>query len=75
LRGKVIDTLYDEYKDEKKNAACFLVNGATQKVTVNFKEIFNLLPANLQQPAQEEPFVFFPKLGNKLYIFNARQSA
>lgn len=75
LREKVIDDLYDQYKAEKKNKACFLVNGATQKVTVDFQEIFTLLPPGLQQPAQDQPFVFFPKLGNKLYIVNARQTA
>lgn len=75
LRRKVVTALYDEYRDEKKNAACFLVNGATQKITVDFQDIFNLLPADLQQPAREAPFVFLPKVGKNLYIVNARQTA
>ncbi|WP_413173458.1 hypothetical protein [Anabaena azotica] len=75
LRKKVLDSLYNQYRNGKKNATCFLVNGATQKITVNFQDIFTLLPPDLQQPARENPFVLFPKLGKNLYIVNARQSA
>ncbi|WP_016952750.1 hypothetical protein [Anabaena sp. PCC 7108] len=75
LRRKVLDALYDQYKDGNKNETCFLVNGATEKITVNFQDIFTLLPPNLQQPARETPFIFYPKFGKNLYILNARQSA
>lgn len=68
FRKKVLDSLYDKYKDGKKNITCFLVNGATQKITVNFQDIFSFLPPDLQQPAWETPFVLFPKLGKNLYL-------
>jgi hypothetical protein len=40
LRKKVLDSLYDQYKNGKKNPTCVLVNGATQKITVNLQDIF-----------------------------------
>jgi hypothetical protein len=72
LRKKSLDTLYDAYSSGQ-NPDCFLVTGETKRVTVDFEEIFNLLPPDLQQPAKETPFVFFPKDPNGfLYVVNAR---
>ncbi len=59
-----------------------LISKTSQKITVNFQDIFTFLPPDLQQPAWEtpfvlfpKPFVLFPKLGKNLYIVNARESA
>jgi hypothetical protein len=54
------------------NAQGVVVNGKTQKVTVDFTDIFNLLPQNLQQPAKNSPFVYSPK-GDSIYLVNARK--
>lgn len=54
------------------NAKGIVVNGKTQKVTVDFTKIFNLLPPRFQQAAREEPFVYFPK-GDAIYLVNARK--
>jgi hypothetical protein len=54
------------------NASGVIVNGKTQKVTVDFTDIFNLLPKNLQQPAKNSPFVYSPK-GDSIYLVNARK--
>jgi hypothetical protein len=56
----------------KPNAQGVIVNGKTQKVTVDFTDIFNLLPQNLQQPAQNSPFVYSPK-SDSIYLVNARK--
>ena len=54
------------------NAQGVIVNGKTQKVTVDFTDIFNLLPQKLQQPAKNSPFVYSPK-GDSIYLVNARK--
>ena len=54
------------------NAQGVIVNGKTQKVTVDFTDIFNLLPQNLQLPAKNPPFVYSPK-GDSIYLVNARK--
>lgn len=54
------------------NAQGVIVNGKTQKVTVDFTDIFNLLPQNLQQPAKNSPFVYSPK-SDSIYLVNARK--
>lgn len=75
LRKKLLDALYDQYSSGNKNPSCFLVNGTTKKITVDFQDIYTLLPPQLQQPAKERPLVFLPKSGNEfLYVVNARQS-
>ncbi|MEH2259524.1 hypothetical protein [Nostoc sp.] len=75
LRKKVLDALYDQYSSGSKNPSCFLVNGTTKKITVDFQEIYTLLPPQLQQPAREKPLVFLPKNENEfLYVVNARES-
>ena len=56
----------------KPNAQGVIINGKTQKVTVDFTDIFNLLPQNLQQPAKNLPFVYSPK-SDSIYLVNARK--
>ena len=74
LREKVLDALYDRYTQGNKESGCFLVNGATKKITVDLKDIYGLLPPDLQQPARQEPFVFTPKGSDFLYVVNARKT-
>ncbi len=75
LRKKVLDTLYDKYTSQGNFRSCFLVNGTTKKITVDFQHIYTLLPPKLQQSAREKPLVFLPKNENEfLYVVNARQS-
>ncbi|MEH2289802.1 hypothetical protein [Nostoc sp.] len=75
LRKKVLDALYDQYSSGSKNPSCFLVNGTTKKITVDFQNIYTLLPPQLQQPAREKALVFLPKNENEfLYVVNARES-
>ncbi len=77
LRQKVLDALYDQYSTGSNNPSCFLVNGTTQKITVDFQDpdIYPLLPPQLQSPGKNKPLVFLPKSGNEfLYVVNARQS-
>ena len=75
LRKKVLDALYDQYSSGSNNPSCFLVNGTTKKITVDFQNIYTLLPSQLQQPAREKPLVFLPKNENEfLYVVNARES-
>jgi hypothetical protein len=59
---------------KKKNPKCFLVSGATEKVTTDFTKIFSLLPPALQSPAHDRPFEFSPKVGNSIYLANARKT-
>lgn len=56
----------------RPNTQGIVVNGKTQKVTVDFTKVFNLLPPRFQQAAREEPFVYFPK-GDAIYLVNARK--
>jgi hypothetical protein len=73
LRKKVLDNFYDQYSPDK-NTSCFVITGETKKVSIDFKEIFNLLPTDLQQPARQKPFVFTPKATDAfLYVVNARK--
>jgi len=66
---------YDQVTGKKKtNPACFLVSGATEQVTNDFRQIFNLLPPALQQPARQAPFQYFPRTGNFIYLVNARKT-
>ncbi|MGM3305053.1 hypothetical protein ACSQ6I_03550 [Anabaena sp. WFMT] len=66
---------YDQATGKKKtNSACFLVSGATEKVTTDFKQIYTLLPPALQQPARQAPFEFSPRVGNFIYLANARKT-
>lgn len=69
------ELFYDSTTGKKKtNKDCFLVSGATEKVRVNFQSIFDLLPPRLQQPARQEPFEYFPKYPNFIYLVNARKT-
>lgn len=66
---------YDQATGKKKtNSACFLVSGATEKVTTDFQQIFPLLPRQLRQPARQAPFQYFPRTGNFIYLVNARKT-
>ncbi|UUO16967.1 hypothetical protein [Dolichospermum heterosporum] len=66
---------YDQDTGKKKtNSACFLVSGATEKVTTDFSRIFSLLPPQLQQPARQSPFEFSPRVGEFIYLVNARKT-
>jgi hypothetical protein len=66
---------YDQVTGKKKtNPACFLVSGATEQVTNDFRQIFPLLPRQLQQPARQAPFQYFPRTGNLIYLVNARKT-
>ncbi len=73
FRKNVIDDLYVAYSEHSKERACFAVDGATKKITLDLKDIYNLLPERLQQPARQHPFVFYPK-DDFLYVVNARSS-
>ncbi|MEH1772481.1 hypothetical protein [Nostoc sp.] len=76
LRRKVLDALYDQYSSGSNNPSCFLVNGTTKKITVDFQDpdIYPLLPPDLVQPGKDKPLVFLPKSGKEfLYVVNARQ--
>lgn len=66
---------YDQATGKKKtNKDCFLVSGATEKVTIDFQKIFPLMPPNLQQPARNGAFEYGPLTGNFIYLVNARKS-
>jgi len=66
---------YDSATGKKKtNSACFLVSGATQKVTADFSQVFSLLPYKLHQPARQSPFEFAPRDGQFIYLVNARKT-
>lgn len=66
---------YDSATGKKKtNSACFLVSGATQKVTADFSQVFHLLPPKLDRPAQQSPFEFAPRFGEFIYLVNARKT-
>lgn len=69
----VVDNLYAAYSEHSRDRACFGVDGATRQISVDFKDIYELLPPRLQQPAKLRPFVFYPK-GDFLYVVNARSS-
>ncbi|MBD2151696.1 hypothetical protein H6F44_16435 [Pseudanabaena sp. FACHB-1277] len=65
---------YDQTTGKKKtDSNCFLVSGATEKVTTDFKKIFTLLPPKLQQPARQQPFEFEPRVGDSIFLVNARK--
>lgn len=66
---------YDQVTGKKKtNSACFLVSGATERVTTDFQKIFSLLPPALQQYARQAPFEYSPRFGNFIYLANARKT-
>lgn len=54
---------------------CVFVNGVTKKVTVDFRDIFYLLPSrtsSLQQITREYPLVYLPKT-DSIYLVNSRK--
>ena len=59
---------------KKTNKDCFLVSGATEKVTIDFQKISALIPSTLQKPAKNGPFEYNPLAGNFIYLVNARKS-
>jgi len=66
---------YDPATGKKKtNKDCFLVSGATEGVIVDFQKIFPLLPPSLQQSARQAPFQYVPRVGNFIYLVNARKT-
>lgn len=67
---------YDQDTGKKKtNPDCFLVSGATQKVTMGFSKVFSLLPPKLQQDARQSPFQFTPRSDRDfMYLVNARKT-
>jgi hypothetical protein len=70
--GKIF---YDKNGKKKLDPNCFIVSGATEKVTVDYRDIFFLLPPRLQQPARQAPFVFAPKPTSQfIYLVNARKN-
>ncbi len=75
--------VFYENGKKKANPNCFLVSGATEKITVDFREISDLLPPQLQQlarkPSEQDrfpqpPFEFRPRVGQFIYLVNARKS-
>jgi hypothetical protein len=69
------ELFYDKDTGKKKtNSDCFLVSGATEKVTTDFSQIFSLLPPKLQGPARQAPFEFSPRVGEFIYLVNARKT-
>jgi hypothetical protein len=52
---------------------CCSINGLTKKATVNFEDIYYLLPNDLQQPARQQPFIYSPE-GDFIYLVNARKT-
>lgn len=59
---------------KKTNKDCFLVTGATEKIKANFQKVSTLLPPALQQPARQEPLEYVPRVGNFIYLVNARKN-
>ncbi|WP_215618306.1 hypothetical protein [Leptothoe kymatousa] len=56
----------------RPDARGIVVDGATQKVTVDFSDVSSLLPRQFQQAAKNSPFVYSPK-GRSIYLANARK--
>lgn len=57
----------------RPNSAGIIVNGKTQKVTVNFAEVAEFLQPRFQGPAKNAPFVYSPKSGSDaIYLVNGR---
>ncbi|MCX5965343.1 MAG: hypothetical protein NT070_20120 [Cyanobacteria bacterium] len=66
---------YDQTTGKKKtNSNCFLVSGATGNVKTDFTKIWNSLPRNLHQPARQRPFEFTPRVGDSIFLINARKN-
>ncbi len=57
----------------KPSSTGIIVDGRTKNVSVDFTNIWPLLPQELQQPAQDGPFTYSPSVGNDIYIVNARK--
>lgn len=58
------------------NAKGIVVNGKTKFVSVDFSEIWPLLPAKLQQSAKAGPFTYKPAAGaDAIYLVNGRKEA
>lgn len=58
------------------NAKGIVVNGKTKFVSVDFSEIWPLLPTNLQQPAKAGPFTYKPAAASDaIYLVNGRKEA
>lgn len=62
-----------------KNIKCdvpvgqLLVSGITKKVTVDFRDVYELLPSDLQQTAKNSVFTYTPQKGSDyIYLLNAR---
>ena len=65
---------YDQTTGKKKtDSNCFLVSGATEDVKTDFTKIFRLLPPSLIQPARQQPFEFYPRVGDSIFLVNARK--
>lgn len=66
---------YDQVTGKKKtNPDCFLVSGATEQVTTDFRQIFPLLPPPLQENAKRSPLQYSPRVGNFIYLVNAKKT-
>jgi hypothetical protein len=58
----------------KPNAQGVVVNGKTKFVSVDFTNIWELLPKDLQQPAKNSPFTYKPSASSDaIYLVNGRQ--
>lgn len=58
------------------NAQGIIVNGKTKFVSVDFSEIWPLLPKDLQQSAKAGPFTYQPAAGSDaIYLVNGRKEA
>lgn len=58
------------------NAEGIVVNGKTELVSVDFTNIWPLLPSELQQPAKAGPFSYTPSPGSDaIYLVNGRKEA
>lgn len=56
------------------NAQGIVVNGKTKFVSVDFSDIWELLPEELQQPAKNSPFTYKPSASSDaIYLVNGRQ--
>jgi hypothetical protein len=56
-----------------KPSTGIIVDGRTKNVSVDFTNIWPLLPQELQMAAKNGPFTYAPSVGNDIYIVNARK--
>jgi hypothetical protein len=67
--------LYDQATGKKKtDKNCFLISGATKKVTIDFHDIFSSLPPALHQKARSQKFEFYPRSADFIYFANAQKN-